>query len=301
MQEIYDEIIKKIDKGRVLKDELMSKHTSFKIGGKADLFIKANTLDEVKLICRIAKQKNIPIYLIGNGSNILVSDKGVRGIVLKINLNEVEVKDEFIFADAGALLSKVASVAYKNSLSGFEKISGIPGTIGGAIKMNAGAYGQEMKDIVCETTYLDENLELRTIKNEEHKFSYRKSIFSSKKNYFIITTKLKLKKGNQEDIKKEMHDLLIARKNKQPLEYANAGSTFKRGEDFITAELIDKAGLKGYNIGNAYVSEKHAGFIVNKGNATAKDVLELIEKVQQIVYEKFNKKIELEIEFIGER
>lgn len=301
MQEVYNEIIKNIEKERVLKDELMSKHTSFKIGGKADLFIKANSIDEVKFICTIAKQKNIPICLIGNGTNILVSDKGIRGIVLKLNLNEVKVQDEFIYAEAGALLSKVASVACQNSLSGFEKLSGIPGTIGGAIKMNAGAYGQEMKALICETTYLDENLELRTIKNEEHEFSYRKSFFSSKKNYCILVTKLKLEKGVQEDIKKEMHDLLVSRKIKQPLEYANAGSTFKRGENFITAELIDKAGLKGYNIGNAYVSEKHAGFIINKGNATAKDVLELIEKVQQIVYEKFNKKIELEIEFIGER
>ncbi|MBE5820521.1 MAG: UDP-N-acetylmuramate dehydrogenase [Clostridiales bacterium] len=301
MQEFYNEIIKKIEQERVLKDELMSRHTSFKIGGKADLFIKANSIDEVKLICTIAKQKKIPIYLIGNGTNILVSDKGIRGIVLKLNLNEVKVQDEFIYAEAGALLSKVANIACKNSLSGFEKLSGIPGTIGGAIKMNAGAYGQEMKALIYETTYLDENLELITIKNKEHEFSYRKSIFSNKKNYCIIATKLKLEKGMQEDIKKEMHDLFVSRKNKQPLEYANAGSTFKRGEEFITAELIDKAGLKGYNIGNAYVSEKHAGFIVNKGNATANDVLKLIEKVQQIVYEKFNKKIELEIEFIGEK
>lgn len=301
MQEVYNKIIENIEKERVLKNELMSKHTSFKIGGKADLFIKANTIDEVKFVCNIAKEKNIPIYIIGNGTNILVSDKGIRGIVLKLNLNEVKVQDEYIYAEAGALLSKVANLACQNSLSGFEKLSGIPGTIGGAVKMNAGAYGQEMKDLICETTYLDETLVLKTIQNEEHKFSYRKSIFSGKKNYFIISTKLKLKKGKQEDIKKEMHDLLVSRKSKQPLEYANAGSTFKRGEDFITAELIDKAGLKGYNIGNAYVSEKHAGFIVNKENATATDVLELIEQVQQIVYEKFNKKIELEIEFIGEK
>ncbi len=300
MQEIYNQIIENIDKERVLVNELMCKHTSFKVGGTADLFIRVDTIKELKFICTLAKQKHTPIYLIGNGSNLLVSDKGVRGIVLKLNFQEIKVQDDFIFADAGALISKVANVAYKNSLSGFEKISGIPGTIGGAIKMNAGAYGQEMKDIVYETTYLDENLELKTIKNEEHEFSYRRSTFSNRNNCFIISTKLKLKKGNQENIKKEMQDLLVARKSKQPLEYANAGSTFKRGKDYITAELIDKAGLKGYNIGNAYVSEKHAGFIVNKGNATAKEILELIDKVQKTVYEKFNKKIELEIEFIGE-
>lgn len=299
MQEIYNELTKKIDISRIYINELMKNHTSFKIGGPADLFIKVNNIQELNFILKTNKKHNMPITIIGNGSNVLVSDKGIRGIVINLNFNNIKVEGNFIIAEAGAMLSKVANVAYENSLSGCESIAGIPGTIGGAIKMNAGAYGQEMKNLVVETTYLDNNLEIKTINNYEHKFSYRKSIFSENDN-IIIATKLQLEKEETEKIKEKMKELFIERKSKQPLKYPSAGSVFKRGENFIAAELIDKAGLKGYNVGDAYVSEKHAGFIINKGEAKAKDVVELIKQIKKIVYAKFNKELELELKILGE-
>ena len=198
------------------------------------------------------------------------------------------------------LLSKISNVAYEKGLSGLEFACGIPGTIAGAIKMNAGAYGKEIKDVLVSTTYLNENLELHTITNAENEFNYRKSRFSYNKQDIIISAVLELVPGNKEEIKQIMDDNMNSRKEKQPINFPSGGSTFKRGEDYITAKLIDQCGLKGYNIGDAYVSEKHAGFIVNKGNATACDVLKLIEYVKEEVYKKFNKKIELEIEILGE-
>lgn len=198
------------------------------------------------------------------------------------------------------LISKIANEAYKKSLSGLEFASGIPGTIGGAIRMNAGAYGREIKDVLVSTTYLDENLKMYTISNVENQFGYRTSRFSYNKKDIIISTILQLKEGKIEEIKSKMEENNSLRKERQPINFPNAGSTFKRGEDYITAKLIDQCGLKGYNIGDAYVSEKHAGFIVNKGNAKAKDVLELIKFVKQKVYEEFNIQIELEIEVLGE-
>ena len=198
------------------------------------------------------------------------------------------------------LLSKISNVAYEKGLSGLEFACGIPGTIAGAIKMNAGAYGKEIKDVLVSTTYLDKNLELHTITNAENEFNYRKSRFSNNKQDIIISAALELVQGNKDEIKQTMDANMNSRKEKQPINFPSGGSTFKRGEDYITAKLIDQCGLKGYNIGDAYVSEKHAGFIVNKGNATAADVLKLIEYVKKEVYKNFNKKIELEIEVLGE-
>ena len=301
-EKIVNLLHKKIDDNNILINEPMKKHTTFKIGGNADIFVKANTIEQIKYILEIVKENEVPLFILGNGSNILVKDNGIRGIVLKNELNEIQILEENnqvkVIVDSGVKLSQLAQKLYKNSIQGFEFASGIPGTIGGAIKMNAGAYGREMKDIVLETKYVDYNGKIHTISNEEHNFEYRDSRFSKEK-VVILQTSLILEKGNINEIKEKMNYYNNQRKEKQPLEFANAGSTFKRGEDYITAQLIDKCGLKGTKIGDAEVSTKHAGFIVNKGNATSNDVISLINYIKEKVYEKFDKKIELETEIIG--
>lgn len=300
MQEIYEKIIKNIEQSRVLKDELMSKHTSFKIGGPADIFIKINNIEELKYILKLVKDNNIDLTIIGNGTNLLVRDKGIRGITIKLNLDNIKVQDELIEAEAGVLITKIARIAYENSLSGLEFASGIPGTIGGATKMNAGAYGGEFKDIVLETTYMDKELILHTISNEAQQFSYRDSIFNKNEDYIIISTKLKLHKTNKEEIKNKMDENSLKRKEKQPINLPNAGSVFKRKNQFIPAQIIDKCGLKGYNIGGACISNLHAGFIVNEGNATATDVIILIEHIKAVVKKEYNEDLNVEIKIIGE-
>lgn len=294
-----------IPKENIKINEPMSKHTTFKIGGNADIFVQLNSIDEIKYTLNIAKSNNVPITIIGNGSNILVKDKGIRGIVLKIRMQNCKITKQKNFAiinvEAGMLNTKLAQLLLKEEIEGFEFASGIPGTIGGAIRMNAGAYGSQMQDIVEKTTYIDleDENKIKTINNAEHKFGYRYSIFQNKQ-AIIIATQLKLKYGNKEEIQRKMQENANARKEKQPLEYPNAGSTFKRGKDFITAQLIDECGLKGTKIGGAQVSTKHAGFIVNTENASANDVIKLVEKVKEQVYNKYKKNIELEIEIIGE-
>lgn len=277
----------------------MSEHTTFKVGGKADYFVRASSLAEVKYVLDLAKSNNIPIFVIGSGSNLLVLDGGIRGIVLKPELKDISIEGETVTCGSGVSLTLVSKLASENSLAGLEFACGIPGTIGGAIKMNAGAYGSEMKDIVKTTTYIDDNGDLATLSGVKHEFEYRKSFFS-KQSYVIISTVLKIKKGDKTEILKKMKTNINSRVEKQPVEMPSAGSTFKRGKDFVTAALIDEAGLKGYRIGGAEVSTKHAGFIVNTGNATAKDILELIKYVKTEIKNKFNKDIELEILVIGE-
>ena len=201
---------------------------------------------------------------------------------------------------AGVLLSKIANVAYEHELTGLEFVAGIPGTMGGAVRMNAGAYGKEIKSVIYSTTYIDKNSEVKLANKLEHEFDYRKSRFAKNKDEIIVESIIKLEKGNKAEIKQKMDDDKKSRKLKQPLQYPNAGSVFKRGNDYITSMLIDKCGLKGYNVGDAYVSDLHAGFIINKQNATAKEVLELIEYIKKKVYKEYNKKIELEIEVLGE-
>ena len=282
--------------------EPMSKHTTFKIGGNADIFIKLRSIEQIEKIVKLSREINEPLKIIGNGSTILVKDNGIRGIVAKVCTNSYEfIDDETIKVDAGLLNSKVAQILLNRQLSGFEFAAGIPGTIGGAIKMNAGAYGGQMSDVVVSSRYIDlndEQLKIYQIDNKEHEFDYRHSNFSN--NMVVLDTTLKLHKGIKEEIQKKMDENKQSRQAKQPIDKPSAGSTFKRGEDFITAQLIDECGLKGYTMGGAQVSEKHAGFIVNLGNATAKDVINLVEYVKKQVFEKFNKKIELEIEVIGE-
>ncbi len=298
IENAYSNLIKCIPKEKVLKNEMMSKHTSFKVGGPVDLFITVETIEQLKDTIKILKHQNIEYKVIGNGSNLLVKDEGYRGAIIKPSFNSIEIKEDIVEVGAGVKNGMLAQKLLQKELAGFEFAAGIPGTIGGAMIMNAGAHGREMKDIVDAVTYYNcENDEIETIKKEECNFEYRNSKFKNS-NVIIIKAILKLQKANSIEIKQKMDEYKQFRIEKQPIEYPSAGSTFKRGADFITAKLIDEAGLKGYTIGGAQVSEKHAGFIINKNNATATDIINLIEEVQKIVYEKFNKKIELEIEII---
>ena len=298
MEGIYEKLITTIDKSKIKTNENMGKYTSFKTGGNAKFLVKVNTIDEIIHVLKIIKEQDIPLVVLGNGSNVLFKDEGFKGIVLKIDLDNLKLDQEKITVDAGVKNAIVARKALDNRLQGFEAISGIPGTIGGAIRMNAGAYGTEIKDVVESVTYIDFNtLEVKKISNEECDFSYRHSIFCKNKN-IIVSCVLKLSKGKTEEIKTKMEECAKSRKEKQPLEYPSAGSTFKRGEGFITAKLIDDCELKGYSIGGAQVSEKHAGFIINKNNATATDIINLIDYVKKTVKVKTDKDIELEIEII---
>ena len=280
----------------ILTNEPMSRHTTFKVGGTADYLVTPETIEELKEILKISTPKTI----IGNGSNILVTDLGIRGIVIKLSkINFCKINKEEMYVGAGLPLAKASQIAAENSLSGLEFACGIPGTIGGAIVMNAGAYGREIKDVVTETEYIDENNKIKKI--TDHKFSYRKSIFTEEIKGTIISSRLKLKYSNIEEIKKQMNENMKARKEKQPIEMPSAGSTFKRPEGYFAAKLIDDAGLRGKKIGGAMVSTKHTGFVINNDNATAKDILELIEYIQKVVKEKFNVELATEIKIIGEK
>ncbi len=302
IKEIIEKAKLKISKDRIFYGELMKNYTSFKIGGPAECLIKIEKKEELKEILLLANKENIPITIIGNGSNILVSDDGIRGITLIIKIEGIKYLEDgkkvIVNVGAGEKIAKLGRMFLNNQLTGFEEISGIPGSVGGAVRMNAGAHGKEMKDIVKTVTCMDYLGNEKKFNSSEMKFEYRKSILKEEK-YIVTEVEIELEKGNKEKIKEKMDEYTKFRKEKQPLEYPSAGSTFKRGNDFITAKLIDEAGLKGFSIGGAEVSTKHSGFIINKGNATAKDVLELVNKVKEEVYKKFNKKIELEVEVIG--
>lgn len=298
MNKIYNELIDEgIENKNIIINEPMSKHTSFKVGGKADLFVKAYSLDEIKIVLKVVKENDIPLFVLGNGTNILVKDEGFRGIVLQIKLENIKINGTRVVVESGVKNAILSQKLMEKSLTGFEFASGIPGTIGGAIKMNAGAYGSEMKNIVNKVTYLDYDGNVHIISNSQCKFEYRHSKFFNEK-AIILEAELELEEGNKDAIKEKVLELAKQRKEKQPLEYPNAGSTFKRGDGFITAKIIDECGLKGYSIGGAEVSEKHAGFIINKNNANASEILELIQYVQKIVKGKTKKEIKLEIEII---
>ncbi len=300
IQEILEKTT--ISKDKIKYNEPMKNYTSFKIGGPAEALIKITNVEELEEILKISRDNNIPITIIGNGSNLLINDEGIKGIVLKIEIKKFEIieKEENTFKiilGSGNKIGEIAQKLYQKEIEGFEFASGIPGTIGGAIRMNAGAHGTEMKDIVKTITYITSKGQINKISSEEAKFEYRKSIFTQNRNV-ILETEIQLSKGKKEEIKSKMDEYATYRKEKQPIEYPSAGSTFKRGTDFITAKLIDECGLKGYQIGGAQISEKHAGFIINKGNASAKDVINLIEYTKEQVYNKFGKNIETEIEII---
>ena len=299
MKDIYSKLVEIIDKNRIFQNEMMKKHTSFKIGGPADFFIIIESVEELKAVLKLANELDIHVTCIGNGSNLLVKDNGIRGLTIKLDFKDLTINEDEIEAGAGVPIPVLARKAYENGLSGLEFASGIPGTLGGAIKINAGAYGGEFKDVVDFTTYLDNNLQVHTVSNEDQNFSYRNSRFNNTDD-IIISAKMKLKKENKDIIKARMDEFSAKRKAKQPINFPNAGSVFKRKNEYIAAEVIDKCGLKGYNIGDAYISDLHAGFIINKGNATAKDVIQLIEHIKNTVHEKYNINLELEIKVIGE-
>lgn len=281
--------------------EPMSRHTTFRIGGPADFYLCPHSTKEVQEIVEICKEENLPYFVLGNGSNLLVSDKGYRGVVIQLwkNFSDITVKDCCIQAKAGALLSKVAAEALEAGLTGMEFASGIPGTIGGAAFMNAGAYGGEMKDIIKSVKVLDTQGEVRVLPKEELKMGYRTSIVKEK-GYTVLSVELELSKGNREEIRNTMEDLKERRTSKQPLEMPSAGSTFKRPEGYFAGKLIMDSGLRGFSVGGAQVSEKHCGFVVNKGGATAMDVLTLIREVQRRVKEQFGVDLETEVRFLGE-
>lgn len=297
---IVDDLIKIVGSENVLQNEPMSKHTTFRIGGNADVFVTPNTTESLESIISYVTNNNIPYYIIGNGSNLLVKDNGFRGVIIQLykKFANIVVNDNVITAQAGALLSTVAKTALNNSLTGMECLSGIPGTIGGAVCMNAGAYGGEMKDIVVKTKVIH-NGKIETISNNDSDFGYRKSKIMSE-NMIVVETVLSLEKGNKEEIQSKMCDLLTQRNSKQPVELPSAGSTFKRPEGYFAAKLIDDSGLRGYSVGKAQVSPKHCGFVVNNGGATAKDVLTLMHNVSSVVEDNFGVKLEPEVRIIGE-
>ena len=295
------ELLTIIDKDRLYIDELMKKHTTFRVGGPADFYAVPSTIEEIKELVAYCKRTDYPYYIIGNGSNLLVGDKGFRGLIIQVskNMSDVKVEGNIVTAYAGALLSKVARVILDESLTGFEFAAGIPGTVGGAVRMNAGAYGGEMKDIIKSADVLDNDGNVITLSNEELKLSYRTSIVSEK-GYVVLNAVFELKEGNKEEIKELMDDLKNRRVTKQPLEFPSAGSTFKRPEGYFAGKLIQDAGLRGFSVGDAQVSEKHCGFVINKGDATAKDIVDLMDQVIAKVKDQFGVTLEPEVRRIGE-
>lgn len=294
------ELIKWLGEENVKIDEPMKKHTSFKVGGPVDILVIPETYEQIRDTIALTKQNNVPCFVIGNGSNLLVRDGGVRGVIIKLSkLNRVTVEGESIIAQGGVLLSKVSAIAAKNSLTGFEFASGIPGSVGGALTMNAGAYNGEISQVVENATVLDKQGNIIRLSKEDLELGYRMSAII-KYGYTVLEAVFKLQKGDSEKIISRIQDLGRRRREKQPLEYPSAGSTFKRPEGYFAAKLIEDSGLKGVHVGDAEVSEKHSGFIINKGNATAKDILNLIEIVQNTVKEKFNLDLHTEVMIIGE-
>lgn len=281
---------------------MMKSHTSFKIGGPADLFIYINNENSLKIIIKELNALNIPFFIIGNGSNLLVSDEGYRGVVLSLSKSEKILRLEngnTIICSAGISLAKACVFAMQNSLSGLEFAWGIPGTCGGALFMNAGAYGNDISNIIESSKYINKNGEEKILNKDEMRLSYRKSFYSEFKGNCIISLTFKLKPFHLDKIKEKMYENIHKRKFKQPLNYPNAGSIFKRPEGYFAGTLIENAGLKGKSIGGAMVSPKHAGFIINTGGATAQDVKKLIEYIKKTVFEKFGVLLECEIKTLG--
>jgi len=298
---LYSKFLEFVPEELIKIDEPMKKHTTFKIGGPADILISPCNKEQIKSILKICKENEVPFYIMGNGSNLLVRDKGFRGVIIQIykNMSKVKITEDEVWAEAGILLSSLANRIKDESLTGFEFAAGIPGTLGGAVYMNAGAYGGEIKQVLVSAELLDENGNEIILTNEELELGYRTSLLQ-RKNYILLSAKLKLHKGNKKEIEEKMNDLAQQRAAKQPLNMPSAGSTFKRPSGYYAGKLIMDSGLRGYCIGGAEVSQKHCGFIVNKDNATAKDVIDLIEFVQKTVYDKYQVKMEPEVKIIGE-
>ena len=282
-------------------EEPMSKHTTFRIGGPAQYFVMPETIEELGQIVLLCQAENVPYFVVGHGSNLLVGDKGMRCVVIQLysNFAHYKIEGDRVYAQAGVMLCKLGQVTRDASLAGFEFAAGIPGTLGGAVVMNAGAYGGEMKDIVESVQLMDSNGNLIEKSGDEMEFSYRHSIVEDGK-YIVVGATLKLAHGDMNLISERMEELSVARKTKQPLEFPSAGSTFKRPQGYFAGKLIMDAGLRGYQVGGAQVSEKHCGFVINKGGATAQDVLCLVEDVKKKVYEEFQVELEPEVKMVGD-
>lgn len=295
-----DSIYEIVDRENVKLDEPMKNHTTFRIGGNAEVFAQVATSEIADLI-KLCKVNNVPYVILGNGSNVLVGDKGVKGVVISVGnrMSSIEIENDEVFAEAGALLSQVANMAATESLTGMEFAAGIPGSIGGAVLMNAGAYGGEIKDILVSVKLLTEEGEIVERLAKDLDLSYRHSAIMSEGGV-VLSARLKLKKGDEVEIRKTMTELKEKRVEKQPLNYPSAGSTFKRPEGYFAAKLIDDCGLRGYRVGGAQVSEKHCGFVVNVGNATASDVLSVMKDVNDKVKSAVDVELEPEVRMIGE-
>lgn len=281
-------------------DEPMSRHTSFHIGGPAAALLQPSSTEEIKAAIAVCKRFGISYFIMGNGTNLLVSDAGYSGVVIKLqkNMETVRIDGCTIEAGAGVLLSKLASAALKASLSGFERLGGIPGTLGGAVYMNAGAYGSEIRDVTVSSSYVDSVGNVDTVTGDAHRFGYRSSVYTGS-DKIIVSAVLQLTKGNADEIKQMMQEYTKRRCDKQPLQYPSCGSTFKRPEGHFAGALIEAAGLKGYRIGGAQVSEKHAGFIINTGGATAQDVMRLVEHIKAEVFKTSGVTLECEMKTLG--
>lgn len=290
-----------LEQEEVLTQEPMKLHTTFKVGGPADVFVKPGSVEQIKQIMEAAREEQIPVYIMGNGSNLLVGDKGYRGVIIQIykNMNQIRCEGNEIKAQAGALLSTIARVALDQELGGFEFASGIPGTLGGAVTMNAGAYGGEMKQVLKSAVILTRDGEIKTLTVEDLKLGYRKSVIIAK-DYIVLEAVLELVPAKKEEIQEKMNEYALARRTKQPLEYPSAGSTFKRPVGYFAGKLIDDAGLRGFSYGGAQVSEKHCGFVINRGDATARDIVTLMKMVNEKVMEKFGVALEPEVKMIGD-
>ena len=298
---MYDYIKTIIPEERILFHEPMSKHTTFRVGGEADCLIMIHEEQELAKLVRYLNQIEEAYFIVGNGSNLLVGDKGYRGVIIRIfkHMNEVWVKESVVYAQAGALLSKIANAALAESLTGFEFAAGIPGTLGGAVVMNAGAYGGELKDVLQWAEVVTDDGEILRLSAGELELGYRTSIIA-KKGYVVLGGAIQLQKSDKDKIKAQMDDLKERRITKQPLEYPSAGSTFKRPVGYFAGKLIDDAGLRGFKLGGAQVSQKHCGFVINTGNATAKDVVDLIEEVQKRVKGNAGVTLETEVRRLGD-
>ena len=285
----------------IFEKEPMSRHTTFRVGGEADALLKIRSKEQLEKLIPYFKMVELPYFVIGNGSNLLVGDKGYRGIILQLGdgMDQIRVEGCRLTVQAGCLMSQVARAAYENSLTGFEFASGIPGSIGGGVVMNAGAFDGELKQVVTRVWVLNEDGEVWILDNQDMEFGYRTSVIK-KRPFVVVQVELELEPGNPEQIKAKMDELNQRRRDKQPLQYPSAGSTFKRPEGYFAGKLIMDAGLRGYSIGGACVSEKHCGFVINKGNATAADVAEVIREVQERVKDRFGVTLETEVIFLGE-
>ena len=298
---IYEFLAVHVPEEDILFEEPMCRHTTFRVGGEAQFFVRVSKREQLLHIIPYLKQVETPFFILGNGSNLLVGDKGYPGVILQIGdrMNRMTVEGEHIRVQAGALLSQIPKAALDAELTGFEFASGIPGTIGGGVVMNAGAYDGEMSQVVEQVTVMNREGELLELSGEEMEFGYRTSIIKNRP-FIVLQVCLKLVRGNVAQIRAKMDDLSRRRREKQPLEYASAGSTFKRPEGYFAGKLIMDAGLRGYSIGGACVSEKHCGFVVNKGKATAADIAEVIWEVRERVMDRFGVTLEPEVIFLGD-